>query len=76
MDMKGLGYVVSTLSVILLGLVAWPKPGDPHWKAIVLIAGMLASVVGMGFRWLSHREEKAAIAYAQREAERAQDGTA
>jgi len=30
---------------------------------------MATSIGGMGFRWLSHRKEKAAIAYAQRAAE-------
>ena len=71
MDLKGLGYIVSTVSVILLGIVAWPKPDEPQWKALILAMGMLASVAGMGLRWLSHRKEKAAIAYAQREAEHA-----
>ena len=75
MDLKAFGYLVSTISVALLGVVAWPKPGEPHWKSAVLILGMLASVAGMGFRWLSHRREKSAIAYAQREAERANGET-
>ena len=72
MDLKGLGYLVSTISVVLLGLVAWPKPDEPQWKAFVLLIGMAASVAGMGLRFLSHRREKAAIAYARREAERAE----
>ncbi len=71
MDLKGLGYLVSTISVIMLGAVAWPKPDEPHWKAIALGLGMLASVAGMGVRWISHQKEKAAVAYARREAERA-----
>jgi len=75
MDLKGLGYSISTISVILLGIVAWPKPDEPQWKALVLVTGMLVSVIGMGVRFISHRREKAAIAYAQREAERA-DGKA
>jgi protein-S-isoprenylcysteine O-methyltransferase Ste14 len=70
MDLKGLGYLISTVSVVLLGVLAWPTPDDPPWKAIFLVLGMLASVLGMGARFLSHRKEKAAIAYAQREAER------
>lgn len=70
MDLKAVGYIVSTISVALLGIVAWPNPEEPQWKAVLLGLGMLASVVGMGIRWLSHRQEKAAIAYAQREAER------
>lgn len=72
MDLKGLGYLISTISVLLLGIVAWPKPDEPQWKAIVLAMGMLASVCGMGARWLSHRKEKAAIEFAEREAKRAE----
>ena len=68
--MKGLGYLISTLSVILLGAVAWPKPDEPAWKAGTLVAGIVASIVGMLLRYLSHRKEKAAIAYATREAEK------
>ena len=71
MDLKALGYLVSTLSVLLLAAAAWPKPDEPAWKAVAVSLGMLTSIGGMGFRWLSHRREKAAIAYAQREAERA-----
>ncbi len=73
MDLKGLGYLISTVSVVLLGIVSWPKPDEPQWKAIVLGLGMAVSVIGMGVRWLSHCHEKAAIAYAQREAERAKE---
>lgn len=68
--MKELGYLVSTLSVLLLGIVAWPKPDQPSWKTAVLICGMMASIGGMLLRLLSHRKEKAAIAYATREAEK------
>jgi hypothetical protein len=68
--MKGLGYLISTVSVMLLGLVAWPKPDEPRWKSAVLVAGMTASIMGVGLRFLAHRKEQAAIAYAQREAEK------
>ena len=67
--MKGLGYLISTVSVVLLGIVSW-KSGQPLWKSIVLVLGMGTSVCGMFFRYLSHRKEQKAIAYAQREAER------
>ena len=59
--MKGVGYLISTLSVFLLGIVAWPKPDEPMWKAAVTIAGMAASIIGMGFRYVSHRREKAEL---------------
>lgn len=73
MDLKALGYLVSTLSVLFLGVAAWPKPDEPVWKAVAVSLGMLTSIGGMGARWLSHQKEKAAIAYAQREAQRASD---
>jgi len=69
LDLKALGYLVSTVSVLLLGMAAWPKPDEPAWKALAVSVGMATSIGGMGFRWLSHRKEKAAIAYAQRAAE-------
>jgi membrane protein DedA with SNARE-associated domain len=59
--LKGLGYLVSIASVFLLGIVAWPKPDEPLWKALVTVAGMAASIVGMGLRYWSHRKEKREI---------------
>ena len=61
---KGLGYLVSTFSVILLGIVAWKGAKDDPLLFACLIAGMIASVTGMSLRWLSHRlseKEKQAI---------------
>ena len=62
--LKGLGYLVSTFSVILLGIVAWKGAKEDPVLLGCLIAGMAASVAGMGLRWLSHRlseKEKQAI---------------
>lgn len=62
--LKGLGYLVSTLSVILLGIVSWQAAAEQPLLLICLIGGMAASVIGMGLRWLSHRlseKEKQAI---------------
>ena len=56
--MKGLGYLVSIVSVFLLGIVAWPAPDEPQWKAIVTALGMTASIAGMGLRYLSHRKQE------------------
>ena len=63
--MKSLGYLISTVSVLMLGVVAWPKPGDPPEKSYLLIAGMVASVIGMFLRYLSHRKDKRDIAEAK-----------
>ena len=58
MDLKGLGYLVSTISVFFLGIVAWPGPGDPGWHAPAVLVGMLLSIMGMGVRFLSHRQDR------------------
>lgn len=59
--MRGIGYLISIVSVILLGLVAWPKPDDPSWHRPALIAGMAASIVGMLLRWIESRRQRAQI---------------
>jgi uncharacterized membrane protein YhhN len=63
--MKALGYLVSIVSVFLLGAVAWPDPGDPPEKTWLLLGGMAASVIGMFLRYLSHRKDKQDIAEAK-----------
>jgi uncharacterized membrane protein YhhN len=64
--MKGVGYLISTLSVLMLGALAWPKPGEPPFKLWLLFGGMAASILGMFLRYLSHRKEKREIAAAKR----------
>ena len=56
--LKGLGYLVSTVSVILLGIVAWKSASEQPLLFACLILGMLASISGMGLRWISHRMEQ------------------
>lgn len=58
MDSKGLGYLISTVSVIFLGIVAWPSPNDPEWHAAAVLTGMATSVLGMGVRYSSHRKDR------------------
>jgi hypothetical protein len=57
-DWKGVGYLVSILSVFLLGAIAWPKPEEPGWHAPVLLAGVATSIIGMGFRYKAHRDQQ------------------
>ena len=57
-DLKGLGYLISTISVLFLGAVAWPKPEDPKWHAWAVAIGMALSVIGMGVRFVSHRKDR------------------
>jgi O-antigen/teichoic acid export membrane protein len=58
LDWKALGYITSILSVFFLGAIAWPKPDDPDWYLPALIIGMATSVLGMGFRYLAHIQQK------------------
>ena len=59
---KTAGYLISTLSVMLLGIVSWQSASEKPLVMICLIAGMLASAAGMLLRWISYqvqeREEK------------------
>ncbi len=49
---KSIGYVISTISVALLGIVAW-EAADEGWMRLLVILGVLASIVGMALRWLT-----------------------
>jgi hypothetical protein len=51
----GLGYLVSSASVLLLGAVAWKSASEDPLMLACLIGGMIASIVGMSLRWISHR---------------------
>ena len=66
MDLKGLGYLISSLSVLFLGIVAWPGPSEPPWHAYVVAAGMALSIIGMGVRFMSHRKDRRDIRRAAR----------
>lgn len=67
--MKGLGYLISAISVGLLGIAAWPKPDEPQWKAMLVALGMITSVAGMFIRFLSHRKDRHDIKHAERKAD-------
>jgi hypothetical protein len=69
-DWKGLGYLISIVSVFFLGAVAWPKPTDPRWHVAVLIAGMATSIMGMACRYKAHRDQQREIKHAKAEARR------
>jgi len=68
-DWKAIGYLVSMVSVLLLGLIAWPKPDDPAWHVAFLLAGMATSLIGMGFRCKAHFDQKREIKRANAKAE-------
>lgn len=55
---KACGYGVSTLSVMLLAVAAWPT-ASRHWLfAVALIAGVATSIAGMGLRLFSYWLDK------------------
>jgi hypothetical protein len=58
LDWKATGYLTSMVSVLFLGAIAWPKPQDPAWVLPVLVAGMVTSILGMGFRYMAHIKQK------------------
>jgi hypothetical protein len=68
-DWKAIGYLVSMVSVLLLGSIAWPKPHDPAWHVPFLLAGMATSLVGMGFRYKAHLDQKREIKHAKAKAD-------
>jgi hypothetical protein len=74
-DWKGLGYIISIVSVFFLGAIAWPKPGEPEWHMPVLIVGMATSIVGMGFRYLSHLKMQKELRRTEAEAREANGRT-
>ncbi len=54
---KTTGYLVSCVSVALLGWAAFPG-AEKAGLTLVLFAGMAASVLGMGLRWMSYELER------------------
>lgn len=56
--LKSVGYLVSILSVLLLGTVAWESVVDDPAMRVCLILGMVTSVVGMGLRWTSFLQDQ------------------
>jgi len=55
---KSLGYLVSTASVMLLGVVSWKSASTNPLMLACLIGGMTSSIMGMALRWSSYVIEK------------------
>ena len=70
LDWKAVGYLVSIVSVLFLGAIAWTKENPPSWYYPVLVAGMAMSIIGMGCRYMAHLHQKAEIRKAKDEAQR------
>jgi nicotinamide riboside transporter PnuC len=56
--LKGIGYLVSTVSVILLAIVSWKSASQSPLLLVCLFGGAAASMIGMCFRWASYVIEK------------------
>ncbi|MGZ8370574.1 MAG: hypothetical protein ACXWVH_05920 [Caulobacteraceae bacterium] len=56
--LKTAGYLISGVSVVLLGIVSWKSASEQPLLAACLIGGAAASVIGMLLRWLSYRGDK------------------
>ena len=57
-SIKSVGYLISFVSVALLGIVSWNSAKSQPLLAAALIGGMASSLIGMGLRWLSYRMDK------------------
>jgi uncharacterized protein involved in response to NO len=56
--LKGAGYIISIVSVLLLGIVAWSAVASEPLLRLCLIGGMATSVVGMALRYAAHRRDR------------------
>ena len=56
--LKGLGYLVSTVSVFLLAAESWSNAQKSVMLTGLLVGGAATSIVGMFCRWLSYELEK------------------
>jgi hypothetical protein len=54
---KTSGYLVSSVSVVLLGIAAYPG-AEKAGLLLALFAGMATSLAGMALRWFSYEVEK------------------
>lgn len=52
--LTGIGYLLSSVSVVLLAWVARPAPGESRAVIGAIVAGGLLSVAGMALRWAAH----------------------
>lgn len=69
-DWQGLGYIVSTVGVLLFGIIAWPTETDPDWHRPVVIAGVVTAILGMAMRYKAHVDQKREVRKAKAEARR------
>jgi hypothetical protein len=56
--LKGIGYLISCVSVVCLGVTAWSSAAERPQMLAFLIIGMSTAILGMALRFLSHLREK------------------
>jgi len=56
--LKSLGYLISVVSVLMLGAVSWKSASEHPLMLACLIGGMTTSIIGMALRWSSYVIEK------------------
>jgi protein-S-isoprenylcysteine O-methyltransferase Ste14 len=56
--LKGAGYIISIVSVLLLGTVAWNAVANQPLMRWCLIGGMVTSIIGMALRYSAHRRDR------------------
>ncbi|TPI29578.1 hypothetical protein FJW08_17035 [Mesorhizobium sp. B3-2-1] len=56
--LKGVGYLISTLSVVLLAIVSWSSASKSPLLTTCLLVGATTSIAGMFCRWLTYEIEK------------------
>lgn len=52
---KSLGYLLSLVSVVLLGVVSWKSAQSDPLLAAALVGGMGTSLIGLVLRWWANR---------------------
>jgi hypothetical protein len=56
--LKAIGYLISIISVICLGIVSWSGAAEHPLMLALLLAGMATSILGMLLRLWSYVREK------------------
>ena len=56
--LKGVGYLISTTSVIMLAIVSWSSASKSDVLTACLVGGAVLSILGMFCRWITYEIEK------------------
>jgi hypothetical protein len=56
--LRGVGYLISTTSVIMLAIVSWSAASESYLLTACLVGGAVLSIIGMFCRWITYEIEK------------------